>query len=130
MPPRVLYAEDNDISRDLTQAVLMAAGLDVVAVGWGQAGCDAFGQAAAEQRPFALVLLDMHMPDMTGLAVARAVRAHPQGADVPIVFLTGSVADGDEPAPDELRITLTLLKPVTRTKLATLLGLLEPQSGS
>lgn len=126
--PRVLYAEDNDISRELTVTALAAAGLEVDAVVCGQAACDAFAAAFDEGRPYALLLLDVHMPDMTGFTVARTVRAHPQGASARIVFLTGSVGEDEVEGADTLDVDLTLIKPVTRKKLALLLALLPASS--
>src|SRR6185503_10495240 len=40
------------------------------------------------RRKFAVVLLDVQMPDMDGYEVARHARANPDTRDVPIVFVT------------------------------------------
>ncbi len=47
---------------------------------------------AAEHRPDA-VLLDVTMPDLDGPATLRALRAEPDTASIPIVFMTADVAD-------------------------------------
>ena len=45
-------------------------------------------ELAANQRP-ELILLDMVMPEMDGLEVCRALKANPDTAEVPVIFVTG-----------------------------------------
>ncbi|HET9205977.1 MAG TPA: response regulator [Burkholderiaceae bacterium] len=42
------------------------------------------------EQPFALILLDVHMPEMDGFEVARLVRQHPRYGGTPIIFVTAA----------------------------------------
>ena len=51
--------------------------------------------ASASGRPPDLVLLDLMLPDFSGLEICRALRRAPETEDVPIIFLTACGADAD-----------------------------------
>ena len=80
MDARILLVEDDPSIREVTAIGLRNAGFTVETADDGRAGLDRF--AAAD---FDLVLLDVMLPRMDGLEVARAIRA---GSTVPIVMLT------------------------------------------
>ena len=80
MDARILLVEDDPSIREITAIGLRNAGFTVETADDGRAGLDRF--AAAE---FDLVLLDVMLPRMDGLEVARAIRA---SSTVPIVMLT------------------------------------------
>jgi two-component system, OmpR family, response regulator MtrA len=77
---RILLVEDDPSIREVTAIGLRNAGLTVETADDGRAGLDRF--AAAD---FDLVLLDVMLPRMDGLEVARAIR---KTSTVPIVMLT------------------------------------------
>jgi two-component system, OmpR family, response regulator MtrA len=79
---RILLVEDDPSIREVTAIGLRNAGFTVEAADDGRAGLDRF---EAANPPFDLVLLDVMLPRMDGLEVARAVRRTPT---VPIVMLT------------------------------------------
>ena len=80
MDARILLVEDDPSIREVTAIGLRNAGFTVETAHDGRAGLDRF--AAAD---FDLVLLDVMLPRMDGLEVARAIRA---SSTVPIVMLT------------------------------------------
>lgn len=80
---KVLVVDDNAQNRALAQATLEDEGFDVIAASGGEEG---FLKFTSEQPD--CILLDVRMPDLDGFQVCKRVRNHPQGADVPIVFLT------------------------------------------
>ena len=80
MDARILLVEDDPSIREVTAIGLRNAGFTVETADDGRAGLDRF--AAAD---FDLVLLDVMLPRMDGLEVARAIR---KTSTVPIVMLT------------------------------------------
>ncbi|WP_240633825.1 response regulator [Caulobacter flavus] len=83
-PLRILVVDDTPANLTLARAVLDAAGHATTGVGDGAAGV-----AAVRDGTFDLVLMDVRMPVMDGLAAARAIRALPPPAGaVPILAMT------------------------------------------
>lgn len=85
---RVLVAEDNPVNREVASELLRGAGLKVdVAVD----GRDALAKAGTQT--YDLILMDVCMPEMDGMASARAIRALPSCASTPIVAISARVDD-------------------------------------
>uniref|UniRef100_B0T8V3 histidine kinase n=1 Tax=Caulobacter sp. (strain K31) TaxID=366602 RepID=B0T8V3_CAUSK len=85
--PRVLLVDDHPMNRELGHALLTLAGCEVLTADDG-----AQAVAAARLGGFDLILMDVHMPGMDGLAAARAIRALPgPEAAVPIIALSADV---------------------------------------
>ncbi len=80
---RVLVVDDVKLFRDLVQVILGGSGYEVATAASGAEALD-----LARQRPPALVLLDLYMPEMDGAATCRAIREDPRLADVPVVIVT------------------------------------------
>jgi PAS domain S-box-containing protein len=85
----VLLAEDNDINALLVIALLAREGHTVDRVSNGQEALEAM-----ERKAYDLILMDVHMPVMDGLAATRAIRARGHTA-LPIVALTANAMDED-----------------------------------
>jgi len=85
---RVLAAEDNPINQLVLKTLLAQAGIDPIMVGNG-----AEALAAWEGGEWDVILMDMQMPVMDGLAATRAIRARETGggrARTPIIALTAN----------------------------------------
>ena len=80
---RVLVAEDNPLNYELVLAVLNAAGHEVA---WAQDGEEALRMV--HEADFDILLLDLHMPKLDGLAVVRQLRADPALTRLRIIVLT------------------------------------------
>lgn len=83
--PRILVVDDNEQNRALARATLELEDYDVELARTGEEGLRAF----AERTPDC-VLLDVRMPGMDGFQTCERMRALPNGADAPIIFLTAS----------------------------------------
>ncbi len=89
---RILVAEDHAINQRLVMSLLRKAGHSVAMAGDG-----AEAVAAFEREPFDLILMDVQMPVMDGLAATAAIRARERGtgSHAPIVALTAHAMKGD-----------------------------------
>jgi signal transduction histidine kinase/CheY-like chemotaxis protein/HPt (histidine-containing phosphotransfer) domain-containing protein len=88
---RVLLVEDNVINQEVAAAMLESAGVLVELADNGRDAVTKVRKSLEENRPFALLLMDRHMPGIDGLQTAREIRAEPGCADLPIVAMTADV---------------------------------------
>jgi CheY-like chemotaxis protein len=105
---RVLLAEDDPIGARFAVAALERLGHDVVTVESGRAALDLL-----KREHFDAALLDMGLPELSGLDVSRRLRSHEKATgkgSVVIVALTAS--DLDERAREAAGIDAVLEKPV------------------
>jgi CheY-like chemotaxis protein len=118
----VLLAEDNEISALLARAVIEGLGHAVVEV---RDGAAAVAEITRRSTPFALILMDLHMPGLGGLAAARAIRDHESetGArPAAIVALTADVLPETQAEARAAGIDSILAKPVSPESLRRLLA--------
>jgi CheY-like chemotaxis protein len=85
----VLVAEDNDLNFELLSAIL---GRDGLQIRWARDGSEAVAAAAANHHD--LMILDLHLPELSGLDVLRRVRADPSTREMPILVLTADAMEG------------------------------------
>jgi len=125
----ILVAEDNPINALLARTLLTRMGHAPTMVGDGEAAVSAWQAAREAGHPFDLVLMDLHMPALDGLAATRRIRAaegaEPAGAArTPIVALTANAYDEDRDACRAAGMDGFLVKPLDRDRLAeTIAGL-------
>ena len=85
---RVLVVDDLEANRELVRALLAAAGLDRVE----EASNGPEAIAMATRQPYDIILMDLQMPGMDGLAAARAIRERSRAnATTPIIALSANV---------------------------------------
>lgn len=87
MSPRILVVDDEPAIADAVGYALEEEGFDVDVVGDGAAAL-----AAARERPYDMMILDLLLPRVPGLEVCRALRAE---SDLPILMLTAKDAEID-----------------------------------
>ena len=118
IPPRsVLLVEDNAVNRQVAREMLAAGGHEVVEAVNGRDGV-----AAAADRRFDLILMDISMPVMDGRAATRAIRSG-QGASAasPIVALTANALVSEREAFLTDGMDEVLTKPLRRAALESVL---------
>lgn len=80
---RILVVEDSPSVRMMARAAIEQLGLSVSEASTGAEALDCF-----EREEIGLVLLDVELPDLDGFEIARRIRSHDRGRDLPIIMLT------------------------------------------
>lgn len=88
---KVLVIEDNAANMELTCDLLEGAGYAVLRAETAEAGIS----AALAERP-ALILMDIALPGLEGLAATQRLKANPSTRPIPVVALTAHAMRGDE----------------------------------
>jgi two-component system sensor histidine kinase/response regulator len=114
---RVLIVDDNYVNRRILCELMERWKMQPTLAETGAAALEILTRAAAEGRPFPLVLLDGHMPGMDGFDVARQIRADTDVAGATIMMLSSSGQHGESARCRELGIAYHLTKPVDQREL-------------
>jgi two-component system, sensor histidine kinase and response regulator len=115
----VLFAEDHPQSQEILLEMLESLGCEV------DVACDGIEAVeCARSRAYDLILMDMQMPHMDGLAATRVIRALPLPGlrDTPIIALTANAFAEDRQRCLDAGMNGYLRKPVTPSTLAAALG--------
>ena len=118
----VLIVDDNETNREILRRQTLAWRMRSAAA---ESGPDALAQlrAAVESGDaFQLVLLDMQMPDMDGMSVARAIKADPVLRQTQLVVLTSLAHHPEEGDHKRIGISAYLTKPVKQSRLFDVLA--------
>jgi DNA-binding response OmpR family regulator len=85
MRKRILVVDDDRAVRQMYRTALLVAGFEVETAGDGAAAL-----AKIDDRRPDLIVLDLHLPQVDGLAVLGELRANSDTWDIPVVVLTGT----------------------------------------
>jgi signal transduction histidine kinase/CheY-like chemotaxis protein len=119
----ILVAEDNEINALLARALLTRLGHRPTVATNGYAAMDAWLSAREAGEPYAVVLMDVHMPGTDGIEATRRIRAaEAGGARTPIVALTANAFEEDREACIAAGMDGFLTKPLDRERLAAALA--------
>jgi CheY-like chemotaxis protein/nitrogen-specific signal transduction histidine kinase/HPt (histidine-containing phosphotransfer) domain-containing protein len=121
---RVLLVDDNESNRVILAQNLRAWELRPWAGARAHEALAELTRAAVAGEPYALAILDYHMPEMDGIDLARAIRADPAIAGTGLVLLTSSAQRGDASLAREAGIDAFLTKPVKVSALYDCLTIL------
>jgi CheY-like chemotaxis protein len=127
LPLKVLLVEDNRINQILAIRLLEKWGHGVTLAEHGQAALDLLSEGAA----FDIVLMDMQMPVMDGLAATQAIRAREKEHHLPrtpIVAMTANAMQGDREICIAAGMDDYLSKPINQAELAEKLRTLTPEN--
>ncbi|MDH3970105.1 MAG: response regulator, partial [Rhodospirillales bacterium] len=113
---RILVVDDNATNREVLSQYLSAEG---AVSREAERGIDALAllyDAAGGGAGFDLAILDMAMPEMDGLELARTIKASPEISGTPLILLT-SIGWEEDSAADAAGFCAYLTKPVRQTEL-------------
>ncbi len=114
VPRRVLLAEDGAVNQRLIVRLLRFAGHWVQVVNNGREAVDAWAS-----QPFDIVLMDVEMPELDGLAAAREIRQRERepGRHTPVVALTAHASEESRAECLAAGMDAVLVKPVRQDDL-------------
>ena len=121
---RVLLAEDNDINALLAEAMLGKCGYSATRVRNGQAAVDLACAAMEANEPFNVILMDLHMPELDGIAATRKIRerhAERGGVAPAIIAVTANAFPEDRDECLAAGMDDHLAKPFDRSDLAEMI---------
>ncbi|MBI4275046.1 MAG: response regulator [Rhizobiales bacterium] len=118
----ILVAEDNEINALLCRSLLTKLGHRPVVATSGAAALDSWLAARAADTPYDLILMDIHMPGLDGVEVARRIRSAEAGEKgIPIIALTANAFAEDREVCIAAGMDGFLSKPLDRERLAAAL---------
>jgi CheY-like chemotaxis protein len=109
-----MVVEDNPSSMRLFASLLRSAGYRVVEKTSGEEALDALRSLIPR-----LILMDIQLPGMDGLTVARSLRDDPERSRIPIVALTAHAMQGDEYRAREAGCSGYITKPIESARFPT-----------
>jgi two-component system sensor histidine kinase/response regulator len=126
-PLRILLAEDSLVNQRLAVGLLEKHGHHVTVANNGVEAC-----ALLERETFDVVLMDVQMPEMDGLAATEAIRSRERstGGHIPIIAMTAHAMKGDRERCLEAGMDEYVSKPIRQPQLLAALRLVLGHSES
>jgi signal transduction histidine kinase/CheY-like chemotaxis protein len=114
---KTLVIDDNPTNRFILGEFLSSWEMEPALADGGARGVEMLEEAAAGGKPFQLLLLDAHMPDVDGFTVAERIKENPALAGLTVMMLTSDDISGHAARCRELGIGSYLIKPVSQSDL-------------
>ena len=108
MPKKVLIVEDNELNMKLFHDLLDAHGYETLQTREGLKALE----IAREQRPD-LILMDIQLPEVSGLEVTKWLKADEDLASIPVIAVTAFAMKGDEEKIRQGGCEAYISKPIT-----------------
>ena len=114
---RVLVVDDNATNREILRCQILAWRMQVDSAASGDEALRLLRKRAGEREPYDLALLDVQMPDMGGLILARAIKSDPAIAGTRLIILTEFSNQVSAEESRAAEITGCCFKPVRQARL-------------
>lgn len=122
-PKTVLIVEDNELNMKLFHDLLEAHGISTVQTRNGHL----VKELVRENNPD-LILMDIQLPEISGLEITKSLKADPEFKDIPIIAVTAFAMKGDEQKIREGGCEDYISKPISvSTFMETVRKYLDPQ---
>ena len=122
MTHRVLIVEDNELNMKLFHDLLEASGMTILQT---RNGIDAL-EVAKRERPD-LIVMDIQLPEMSGLEVTAKIKSDPDLAPIPVIAVTAFAMKGDEERIRAAGCEAYLSKPISIDRfISTIKAFLPP----
>jgi two-component system sensor histidine kinase/response regulator len=116
---KILVVDDNKTNRRILQGMLTRWGAQTTCIEDAAHALSELNAGCKSERPYQLVLTDMHMPVTDGFGLVEQIRHSPELVPVTVVMLTSAGHPGDVEHCRKLGIHSYLYKPVRRQELLT-----------
>jgi two-component system cell cycle response regulator DivK len=117
----ILIVEDNELNMRLLNDVLEAHGYSIIKTDQGEVAVE----LARRERPD-VILMDIQLPDISGLEATRRIKADEATRDIPVIAVTAFAMSGDEKRIRDSGADAYVSKPIM---LQPFLALLESYAG-
>jgi signal transduction histidine kinase/ActR/RegA family two-component response regulator len=108
----ILVVEDNPVNQTVIEAMLRSFGVNVALASSGFKAIEML----KELRPH-LILMDLHMPNMSGIETTRLILGEPHWRDIPIIALSADALVDQQVNAKQVGMVDYLIKPVDLSKL-------------
>jgi signal transduction histidine kinase/CheY-like chemotaxis protein len=120
---RVLLVEDNELNQEVAMGLLEVAPMSIDVAGNGEVAVRMVGE-----QDYDLVLMDMQMPVMDGIAATKAIRSNPRFRELPIIAMTANAMDADRELCRQAGMNDHVSKPIDPDALmATVMKWIKPR---
>jgi PAS domain S-box-containing protein len=119
----VLIVDDNRTNHRILEGMLKRWEMKTSSVEGGQEALAELSAGLKSQRPYNLILMDMHMPKMDGFTLIERIRERPELSAAMIMMLTSAGHRGDGARCVELGVAAYLLKPIRQSELREAIAL-------
>lgn len=113
----VLVVDDNRTNLEILQRQLESWDMTLSCAENGEQALDFMDREAQAGTPFNLAILDMHMPQMDGLQLARRIKAEPALAETRLIMLTSTYTAGNAAERAQAGILRCVNKPIRQSEL-------------
>jgi PAS domain S-box-containing protein len=117
---RVLAVDDNKTNRSILSHYLSGWGVDSETAGDGFEALDRLRQALANGAPFRVVILDMQMPQLDGMTLARLIKSDPALSNTRLLMISSGGPIEDETGSADIQFSLS--KPIRQAQLLATLS--------
>jgi CheY-like chemotaxis protein len=114
---KVLVVDDNQTNRRILEGMLGRWEMKSSSAQDGEEALTKLSEAHQSGNPFALILMDMHMPKMDGFELIERIRQGENSSAATIMMLTSAGHRGDAARCQELGVAAYLLKPIRQSEL-------------